>query len=141
MSSSLIRRIKKKTNNKSLTKHQKVADDEITSNDIKIIESELAKIVKRYNSDSSIRKQILKELEESYNKWDLSDYYTKSEFVKFYPFKYNDLFEKNESDLIYVICDRDQDYRVAVSDFIYDIAEELEKILNQSKEFEESVFF
>lgn len=138
----LDRIFKKKKNNKTKKKFSTKSPTflEITNDDIKVIEAELKKIVKKYNSDSEIKKNIEKDLSKYYDEMELEGYEDRSHFTKFHPFVCK-LFERNKSDIIYEICNEGQEYRCAITGYISDIGNELETILKNNSISADGIIF
>ena len=95
---------------------------------VDLVKKELSKIVSKYNSDQQIKKRMHDLLVEWYYEWDededINEYLNKNPklvcniFEVYYEYPYEISFE---------ICDKAQAIRIAISDIIYDIANDLDK--------------
>lgn len=104
-------------------KKKKFIQNKFTNEEFKTIESLLKKIVQKFNSDPNVKKEIEKEYYEN----ELDQEYGKFKFKRFIC----EEFEKSDSEISFVVCDENQDYRVAASSAISKMGKELE---NQIKE-------
>lgn len=98
-----------------------------TDEEIKEVHDALKKIVQSYNADPKVKQEVLKLTGDWYDKRLDNTYCERNEFVKFYPFKYTLCDWSDNIEPVFEICDQDQEYRIAVSDIVFAIAEDLEQ--------------
>ena len=104
-------------------KKKKFIRNKLTDQEVNTFESLLKRIIQKFNSDPNIKKEIEKEYYEN----ELDKEYGKFKFKRFIC----EEFERLESEVSYIVCDEEQDYRVVTSTAISKMGKELE---NQIKE-------
>lgn len=116
---------KNKTKDKSKSDNTK---KEKTLVDVSKIKSTLNSIVDKYNKDPNTKKEIEKSIKYWIKTWNLS----KEEAEKIFgnpadiSFK-AEIFEENDGEIIFIICDNNQETSIVLSGITYDIAKELEE--------------
>lgn len=133
---------KKKTTNTIKQKHKSVA---ISQDEIKIITQELKKIIDNFNKNQNNRKLVLEALQKYWEETDLDSIPSlkKSEFIYFEPFIYKiRSISQDKSDISYDIVVGDEDYCIAVKEFVKKICNDWNEALKSRKDdFEENIIF
>lgn len=109
-----------KKNNKKKTEQKKPIV--FTDEEKGIIEDILKHIVDKYNKNKDIKNQIDKKLKKFNDE--------NNDNIKFTKFVC-ELFEDNDTEIIFIVCDDDQMTRDIINDYTYDIGKELEKQLKK----------